>query len=85
MCILSVYTLLKVVGYYDLSVLSMSVMGFKKKSLDGGWVGGVSSIQVFFDFLNFAKVKKVDFEMTTKCRYSICRFKVIRERGPKYK
>ena len=47
--------MLKVVGYYDLSVLSMSVMGFqKKKSLDGGWVGGVSSIQVFFlDFLNF--------------------------------
>ena len=45
MCILSVYTLLKVVGYYDLSVLSMSVMGFQKKSLDGGsppgggWVG----------------------------------------------
>ena len=37
MCILSVYTLLKVVGYYDLSVLSMSVMGFEKeKSLDGG-------------------------------------------------
>ena len=34
----SVYTyctLLKVVGYYDLSVLSMSVMGFQKKSLDG--------------------------------------------------
>ena len=40
MCILSVYTLLKVVGYYDLSVLSMSVMGFKKKVWMGsGWVG----------------------------------------------
>ena len=39
MCILSVHTLLKVVGYYDLSVLFMSVMGFQKKSLDGGWVG----------------------------------------------
>ena len=37
MCILSVYTLLKVVGYYDLSVLSMSVMGFQKKVLMGGW------------------------------------------------
>ena len=37
MCILSVYTLLKVVGYYDLSFLSMSVMGFqKRRSLDGG-------------------------------------------------
>ena len=41
------YTLLKAVGFYDLSGLSMSVMGFKK-SLDGRWVGGVSSIQVFF-------------------------------------
>ena len=33
-CIMSVYTLLNVVSYYDLSVLSMSVMGFQKK-LDG--------------------------------------------------
>ena len=40
MCILSVYTLLKVVGYYDLSVLSMSVMGIQKKCFyGGGWVG----------------------------------------------
>ena len=40
MCILSVYTLLKVVGFYDLSVLSMSVMGFQKKRVwMGGWVG----------------------------------------------
>ena len=38
MCILSVYTLLKVGGYYDLRVLSMSVMGFQKKKF--GWVGG---------------------------------------------
>ena len=30
MCIMFVYTLLKVVGYYDLSVLSMSVMVSKK-------------------------------------------------------
>ena len=50
-----IYTLLKVVGYYDLSVLSMSVMGFQKTSLDGGWVGGVSSIQFFLTFFNFAK------------------------------
>ena len=59
MCIQSVYTLLKVVGYYDLSVLSMSVMGFQKKVWMGGWVGGVRCIQVFFwDFgnlFNFAK------------------------------
>ena len=40
MCIMSVHTLLNVVGYYDLSVLSMSVMGFQEKSLyGGGWVG----------------------------------------------
>ena len=32
------------VSYYEFSVLSMSVMGFQKKV----WVGGVSSIQVFF-------------------------------------
>ena len=38
LCILP--TLLKVVGYYDLSVLSMSVMGFQKKFgwRLGGWV-----------------------------------------------
>ena len=47
MCILSVYTLLKVVGYYDLSVLSMSVMGFQKHQI--GWgVGGLSNS--FLDF-----------------------------------
>ena len=39
MCIRSVYILLKVVGYYDLSVLSMSVMGFQKK-FEWGWVDG---------------------------------------------
>ena len=48
-CVFCLYTLLKVVGYYDLSVLSMSVMGLKKK-FGWGWVGGVSSIQVFFLF-----------------------------------
>ena len=35
MCILSVHCCIKVVGYYELSVLSMSVMVSKKKSLDG--------------------------------------------------
>ena len=51
MCILSVYTLLKVVGYYDLSVQPMSV---RVSKVWMGWVGGVSSIQVFcVDFLNF--------------------------------
>ena len=33
----AVCTLLKVVNYYDLSVLSMSVMGFQKKIDGGGW------------------------------------------------
>ena len=40
MCILYVYTLLKVVGYYDLSMLSMSVMGFQNQKVwmgMGGW------------------------------------------------
>ena len=36
-------TLLKVVSYYDLSVLSMSVMGFQNNKKfgwgGGGWVG----------------------------------------------
>ena len=50
MCILSVHTLLKVVGYYVLSVLSMSV---NQKKFAWGWVGGVRSIQVFLDFLEF--------------------------------
>ena len=44
--ILSVYALIKVVSYYDLSVLSMSVMGFQNKF----WMGDVRSIQVFFVF-----------------------------------
>ena len=42
MCILSVYTLLNVVGYYDLRVLPMSVKAFQKK-----WMG-VSPIQFLF-------------------------------------
>ena len=41
MCILFVYRLLKVVSYYDLSVLSMSVMGFHNNNKVlmgfGGW------------------------------------------------
>ena len=60
------YALLKVVGYHDLSVLSMSVMGFQKKSLDGVWVGGVSYIQfflVFFEFFKLCKAPKPWSEM----------------------
>ena len=55
---LFVYTLLKVVSYYDLSVLSMSVRGFQK-SLDGGGGGWgelyPSSFWIFLEFFNFAK------------------------------
>ena len=47
MCILFVYALLKVVSYYDLSVLSMSVMGFQKRRSLNGFV---SSIQFYFGF-----------------------------------
>ena len=39
-CVFCLYTLLKDVGYYDLSVLSMSVMGFQKTKVwmgVGGW------------------------------------------------
>ena len=41
-CILFAYALLKVVSYYDLSVPSMSVLGFQKKTvwMGGWWVGG---------------------------------------------
>ena len=46
MCILSVYTFLKVVGYYYLSVLSMSVMAFQKKVLKG--VGGWGELYPIF-------------------------------------
>ena len=53
MCILFVYTLLKVVSYYDLSVLSISMIGFKKKF---GWrVGGWRDPypQVYFGSFEF--------------------------------
>ena len=37
--VVPVCTLLKVLSHYDLSFLSMSVMGFKKKfGMGGGWV-----------------------------------------------
>ena len=49
-CVFCLYALLKVVGYYDLSVLSMSVMCFQKKPvwIESGWVGGVSCLRIFF-------------------------------------
>ena len=55
MCILSVYTLLKVVGYYDLSVVSMSVMGFQKRKvwMWGAGGGGGLALSNFFGFFEF--------------------------------
>ena len=59
MCILFVYTLLKVVSHYDVSVLYMSVMGFHKKSLNGEmgeWDEVYPSLFLdFWNFFNFAK------------------------------
>ena len=54
MCILFVYTLLKVVSYYDLNVLSMSVMGFQI-FLDGGWGELYPVLFWMCGFFNFAK------------------------------
>ena len=58
-CVFCLYIMVKRC-YYDLSVLSMSVMDLKKKigCRVGGWGGGVSSIQFYLDlwnFFNFAK------------------------------
>ena len=50
MCILSVYIAKSC--YYDLSVLSMSVIGFPKKKIGWGWVGGAGELYpiLFFEF-----------------------------------
>ena len=50
MCILFVYTLLKVVSYYDLSVLSVSVMGLQNK-----FGCDVSKFWIFGFFFKFCK------------------------------
>ena len=51
MCILFVYTLLKVYNYYDFEYFVFECLGFQITSWDGGWVRGVSSIQVCFGLL----------------------------------
>ena len=53
-----VYTLLKVVRHYDLSVLSLSEMGFQNKVWMG--VGGRGELYPvsFFDFWNFINFAK---------------------------
>ena len=53
-CVFCMYNaLLKGVGYYDLSVLSMSVMGFKKKKFDWRVCGWGELYPIFLDFRNF--------------------------------
>ena len=57
MCILSVYTLLKVVNYYNLGVLTMSVIGFQKNEevwMWSGWVGRAPP-KFILDFWNFLR------------------------------
>ena len=69
MCILFVYTLLKVVSYYDLSVLSMSVMGFQKKvCMGGGWVGELYLSCFWIFFANHLSQSLSD----TEVRISVC-------------
>ena len=51
----------------------MSAMGFQKK-FGWGWVGGVSSILVFFgflDFINFAKPLAAEVNCYSKYRYAL--------------
>ena len=57
MFVLSVHTLLKVVGYYDMSVLSMSVIGFPI-FLSGGWWFWGELYPFLFGFLEFLKLCK---------------------------
>ena len=58
MYILSALALLKVICYYDLSVLSMSVMGFKKKS-----VNGLELYPIFFGFLELFQLCKAPYAL----------------------
>ena len=58
-----VYTLLEVVGYYDLSVLAMSVMDFPTKKVwmgVGGWDELYPICFGFWILFNFAKPLKPD-------------------------
>ena len=66
MCMLSVCTFLKVVGYYDFSILSMSVMSFQKKKFGWRWVGEVNSIQFILDFSHFLTLQSPYVRMGTE-------------------
>ena len=51
MYVFCLYTLIKIVSYYDASVLSVSVMGFQKKVwIVGGWGEVYPSFFLFFAF-----------------------------------
>ena len=52
-CVFCLCILLKVVGYYDLSVLSMSVMGFQKSLYGGVGAWGELYPSYFSVFLEF--------------------------------
>ena len=70
MCILCVNTLLKVVGHYDLSILSMSVMGFQKR-VDGG--GGCFEVYPFFwNLCNFEKPLTEQSLLLSTMLYQCC-------------
>ena len=70
MCIFCVCTLLEVVSHYGSSVLSMSVMGFKKKLEWGGWGGALSiSLWDFWNLFNFAKpLNDVQHTFASECQ-----------------
>ena len=75
------YSLLKVVGYYDLSVLSMSVMGFQKKF---GWGELYPNFGFFYfwNLFNFARplrrlakymsMSNVNIDAEAQCRMFTC-------------
>ena len=66
LCIL--FILLKVVSYYDLSVLSMPVMRFRKKWM--GWVGGWGEL---FPGLLYQVFKKNSIQVVDDCSGGIAR------------
>ena len=43
-CVFCLYTLLQVINHNDLTVPSMSVMGFQKKGLGRGWMAVVALV-----------------------------------------
>ena len=62
-----IYTLLKVVGYCDLSVLSMSVMGLKKKVWMG--VGGWGGLYPIFFIFGICYLYKAPYNVCFRLTY----------------